>query len=303
MKNCNTLAVVVTYNRCELLRQCLDALLKQSVPCDILVIDNASTDDTEQMMRKMNHPSVFYERLLENTGGAGGFHTGMRMAVERGYAHVWVMDDDTLPTSTALQELIDADETLCGEYGWLSSIALWTDGSECRMNRQKLKKAYYEKMQLLPQGLILAEQATFVSLFLRAETIREAGLPIREFFIWGDDIEYTRRISVRMGKPCYLAAKSVAIHAMKDNSGSNIATDSVERIARYRYAYRNENYLYRKEGPRGVLFYLARCGLHLVRIWKDGKDHRLYRSGILLKALVSGWFFRPGIEHVGGENA
>ena len=48
-------------------------------------------------------------------------------------------------------------------------------------------------------GLVQAEQATFVSLLLRAATVQKVGLPIKEFFIWGDDIEYTRRIARRIG--------------------------------------------------------------------------------------------------------
>ena len=56
------------------------------------------------------------------------------------------------------------------------------------MNRQKIKKNFYEHVELLRHGLILVEQATFVSLLFPAAAIEKAGLPIRDFFIWGDDI-------------------------------------------------------------------------------------------------------------------
>lgn len=103
-------AVVVTYNRAEMLRQCLMSLQKQTMPCDILVVDNASTDDTQALVQRaaQHDASIFYRNTGENLGGAGGFNFGMRWAVEAGYAFVWVMDDDCFPEPVALEKLLDA---------------------------------------------------------------------------------------------------------------------------------------------------------------------------------------------------
>lgn len=289
-------AVVVTYNRLSMLQQCVAHLRLQTVPCDILLVDNASSDGTDEWVS--TQPDIDYYNTGANLGGAGGFNLGMRIAVDRGYDAVWVMDDDCFPEKTALEELEKADNLLGGNYGWLASVVLWTDGKECRMNRPKLRKDYYTKMELLPHGLIFAEQATFVSLFLRASTIREAGLPIKEFFIWGDDIEFTRRIAVRMGKPCYIATQSVVVHAMKENSGSNIATDSVERLERYKYAFRNENYLYRKESIKGIIYYTAKRGKNALEIIRFSKNNRAKRMWVLVSSVIKGLFFSPRVEYV-----
>lgn len=297
-------AVVVTYNRIDLLRHCVDCLLNQSADCDILIVDNASSDGTEDWARALmpSHPRIHYRNTGENIGGAGGFNVGMRWAVEDGYTHVWVMDDDTLPERDALARLLEADALVSGEYGFLSSVVLWTDGRECRMNRPKLKKAYYEHIELLQHGIVACEQATFVSCFFQAETIRRAGLPIREFFIWGDDIEYTRRLSVRMRLPCYLVGQSRVVHAMKENNGSSIATDVPERIARYHYAFRNENYLYRQEGVRGFIYYTAKCGLNVLRVLRFAKDHRVRRCFIVIREYFCGLGFSPRIEYLKGNS-
>ena len=232
----------------------------------------------------------------ENLGGAGGFNKGIRWAVEDGYEYLWLMDDDCLPEPEALEKLLEADGLLNSEYGWLSSVALWTDGTECKMNRQKLKKSFYEYSPLMKYGIVQAEQATFVSLFLRAETVRQFGLPIKEFFIWGDDIEYTRRVAVRGKRPCFVAGQSQVVHAMKDNNGSSIATDGAERIDRYRYAFRNEVFTYQQEGARGVCYYLAKCGLNFCRIVVKAPDHRAKRVRVLIGSMVRGAFFCPKIE-------
>lgn len=293
-----TAAVVVTYNRLELLRQCVEALRNQTVACDILVVDNASTDGTAQWLE--SKPELNCRNTGANLGGAGGFNLGMRWAVEAGYDYVWVMDDDCLPQPDALEKLLEADSVLEGSYGWLSSVALWTDGSECRMNRQKLNKRFYEFSPLLKYGLVQAEQATFVSLFLRGETIRRVGLPIKEFFIWGDDIEFTRRIAVRGGLPCFMAGQSQVVHATKTNVGSNVALDDVERIDRYFYAFRNEAHLYRQEGMKGRIYCFAKRCRDFLWILRYGKP-KGPRLRILFRGIWAGFLFRPTVERIPEE--
>ena len=166
-------AVVVTYNRIELLKECIKALQQQTYPCDILIVDNASTDGTEEYINKIekDYDNLHYKNTGANIGGAGGFNFGMRWAVEAGYEYVWVMDDDCLPYTDALEKLINADGILKGKYGWLASAVLWKDGHECKMNRVKLKKSFYEYLEYMQYGIVQAEQATFVSLFLKTKTL------------------------------------------------------------------------------------------------------------------------------------
>ena len=137
--NSKTAAVVVTYNRKDLLEKCIDRLRQQkNAACDIIIVDNASTDGTADMIKcQYNVPEVIYMNTGANLGGAGGFQYGVKQAVLLGYEYVWIMDDDTLPQETALYELFEADRELNGKWGFLSSVAYWTDGSICRMNIQK----------------------------------------------------------------------------------------------------------------------------------------------------------------------
>ena len=293
-----TAAVVVTHNRIDLLRQCVAQLENQTCACDILIVDNASTDGTAQWLE--SKPELNCRNTGANLGGAGGFNLGMRWAVEAGYDYVWVMDDDCLPQPDALEKLLEADRILEGNYGWLSSVALWTDGSECRMNRQKLKKSFYEFSPLLKYGLVQAEQATFVSLFLRGETIRRVGLPIKEFFIWGDDIEFTRRIAVRENIPSFVSGQSQVVHATKTNVGSNVALDDVERIGRYFYAFRNEAYLYRQEGMKGRIYCFAKRCRDFLRILRYGKQ-KWPRLQVLFRGIWAGFLFRPTVEMIQSE--
>ena len=186
-----TAAVVVTYNRIELLKECIAHLQAQTSVADIFIIDNASTDGTGELFSAAQE-GILYFNTGTNLGGAGGFNYGMRKACELGYEFVWVMDDDTLPEPTALEKLLEADEKLGGNYGWLSSLVLWKDGSPCKMNIQKITK--WRPLKSFNE-ISEVQYASFVSLLLKSDTIKKYGLPYKEFFIWGDDWEYTRRIS------------------------------------------------------------------------------------------------------------
>src|SRR3712207_5668423 len=129
-------AVVVTYNRVDLLRECLEAVTGQTrAPDAVLVVDNASTDGTREMVRE-EFPAVELLELPANEGSAGGFHEGMKAAVARGVDWLWVMDDDTIPAPDALELLLDAPAHLDGlpPPALLASKVLWTDGRLHPMN-------------------------------------------------------------------------------------------------------------------------------------------------------------------------
>lgn len=292
-------AVIVTYNRLQKLKKCIDCLKQSQTPVDVYVVDNASTDGTSDWLKTQLETGILrYAKLFENIGGAGGFNAGMRWAAEAGYAYIWLMDDDCMVHDDSLSELMAADKVLHGEYGWLSSVALWTDGTPCYMNRQKIHDEVYLGFDKLKYGIVRSTQATFVSLLVKSSVVKQVGLPISDFFIWGDDIEYTRRISVRSNIPSYVVGRSVVTHEMKENTGSNIAIDSAERLSRYRYAYRNEGYLFRMEGLRGVAYFVAKCMYNFMRICIKARNNRLKRLWILVSSSVKGLVFNPRVEKV-----
>lgn len=287
-------AVVVTYNRRDCLLRCIQALKMQIYDnFDILIIDNNSTDGTRESIDEfIKNGDVKYCNTGANLGGAGGFNYGMNCAVQAGYSHLWIMDDDCLPEPDALDSLARADEELGGNYGFLSSVAYWRDGSLCNMNIQKT--GLKTKIEDYGSAKVPVIMATFVSAFFSADVVKKYGLPIKEFFIWSDDLEYTRRISKDM--PCYVIPSSRVLHDMKSNDKVNIATDSADRLPRYAYLYRNEVYVYRREGFKGILYLFARVCFHILKALR-AKDNKMRRVGTIIKSFNSGWSFRPKIEY------
>ena len=383
------LAIVVTYNRLEMLKQCVEHLQAQTFPCDILIVDNASTDGTrvwatglnskearsliraqssritkvmdpdeqerfakEEYLAKKEHPTkdewlgkedrpdekkrkrsgpkivpvdvvspdtvlrtatvlwdedsmhrIIYENTGENLGGAGGFNYGMRRAVEMGYEYAWVMDDDAFAEQDCLEKLMQAAGRIKG-FGFLTSAVMWKDGTLCRMNYQRkypTPKVRSERHLLesdLDKDLVQIQSATFVSALFPTRVIRKVGLPIKEFFIWCDDIEFTRRITLKYHYPAYVVTASRITHFIQNNAGTNIALDDVDRIPRHNYAFRNENYMYRQYGLKGVGYYLVVISYNTFQIIAHAPSHKGARLKVVWKNLFTGLSFNPKIEKV-----
>lgn len=289
-------AVVVTYNRLGILKKCIKALLDQTYACDILLINNASTDQTEEYILELRqiYQQIYYCNTGKNLGGAGGFCYGMKWAVELGFDFIWVMDDDCIPQNTALECFMNfAHQHENEKYGFLSSLALWKDGSVCRMNIQR--KTVFRAVSRFNKRAISIKLASFVSLFVPAKIIKENGLPISDFYIWSDDWEFTRRLSRKY--PCYLLTDSIVWHLTQANIGANIAFDSVERLSRYMYLYRNDMMLYRREGIYGYIYYVLKCFYNLIQIIFLSKQYRLKRIKIMLEGIKAGINFNPAIRY------
>ena len=289
-------AVIVTYNRIALLKECIQRVLEQSVPCDILIVDNNSNDGTQEYIKRAykGHKTIMYRNTGSNLGGAGGFNYGIRWAVENGYRFVWIMDDDCIPKNDALQYFLEFEKSNPNKYGYLSSKVLWKDGSVCKMNIQR--RTMYRLVYDFESSYVPIAMASFVSLFVPTKVIRDVGFPIKEFFIWTDDWEFTRRISLKY--KCYLLNKSIVIHKSSSNIGANIIHTPVNRLSRFYYLYRNDVYLYKREGVEGILYEIIRLNLHVLKILLFASDYKWKRICTLIHGTWKGINFDPEVERI-----
>lgn len=291
-------AVVVTYNRKELLIKSIESLLAQTCAdrLEIIVIDNASTDGTKGTIQKLiDDQKIIYINTGTNIGGAGGFNLGMRRAVELGYDYIWVMDDDCLPYPDALEKLIAADTILGGDYGWLSSKCLWKDGSLCKMNIQR--STPFSDIKSFENTIIPAQLASFVSLFVKAGIIKQYGLPIKDFFIWSDDWEFTRRVSFE--EKCFVVTDSRVVHAMQEQATVSIDKEKEsDRIKRYFYFYRNDVFLYKREGLKGWIWILFKDLWHSIKVIMNQNTDRKQKLKTIWRGKKEGINFDPEIEFI-----
>lgn len=292
-------AIVVTYNRCELLKECIEALLGSETAADVIVVDNASTDETPEILQAYASDSrIFNFRTEANLGGAGGFHYGIKKAYEMGYDYFWLMDDDTIAETDSLKKLLAVDEALDGQYGFLSGLALWKDGEDCLINYHVIAMDWNLEKKRIREGIVKVEVATFVSFFVPRAVVEKVGLPIKEYFIWGDDTEYSRRISREF--PCYLAVNSTVTHKMEKNlpSGEIADMEDISRIERMFYSVRNDCCTYRRIGWKSFVRYTINTVRMFLGVLLRAKVHKGKKLKIILKGYFAGVIFAPKIETV-----
>jgi GT2 family glycosyltransferase len=295
-------AVVVTWNRRELLEEALAALEAQShVLEQVVVVDNASTDGTDELLSGRTELDVV--RLPTNTGGAGGFAVGIERALSHRPDLVWLLDDDTIPTPDAARELVRVWEEYADPAGRppvvLASKVVWTDGRDHPMNtpRQKPGASRAEVASAAEHGAIPVRSASFVSIMCDATAIRERGLPVADYFLWNDDFEYsTRLIRDRVG---LYVPTSVVLH--KTRTFGSTDTDPGERFF---FEVRNKVWLFtRSRGlrPGEKAVYGASTVRRWMRTFAGSEDRRTLRKA-MRKGLVAGVRSgpRPNDQVLGG---
>lgn len=294
--------VIVTYNRLSLLKECICAIKNQTYKTNkIYVINNNSTDGTSDYLQDLaSDPQFVIVNLPQNIGGAGGFSEGIKRVVLDGCDWAWIMDDDTIPSNNALEELVKGT-TVAENVGYVCSRVIWTDGMIHKMNiprfdcenKQHLPINYYSNLA----DVLLVRAASFVSLLINQKAVREVGLPIKDFFIWGDDTEFTTRIYQR-GYVCLYASRSTVVHKTTENYISQLQTAPKEALWKFQYGFRNDIFL-RRMRKKNLAFFFSVINAYRKAVRNINKrpsgDKKEFLK-VIRKACWNGLFFKPKIE-------
>ena len=298
VKELNVIAVVVTYNRLALLTEAIEALKNQKVPVKkIIVINNGSTDNTARWLDSQKELAVTHQA---NLGGAAGFSMGIKMAAANGADYIWVMDDDTISEPTALEKMLENIAVIKEPIGFLSSRCNWTDGSPHFMNIPGLKPLFNNQLPFNKYDdhkMILVESSSFVSLLVNTEAVKAVGLPYKEFFIWGDDHEFTSRIT-KQGFVGLYCMDSIVLHKTPLNTFTDYYNDTVGNIWKHRHGFRNE--FFRVKKNKGFLYFIgwlpAKVIYASVKILRIRKQEHFQFIHAIWGAAWESVFFNPKIE-------
>jgi GT2 family glycosyltransferase len=287
-------AVVVTWNRRELLVESLDAVQAQThAPAAVVVVDNASDDGTAELLAE-RAAGLDVVRLTRNVGGAGGFTAGLEQALTLEPDLVWLLDDDTVPTATAAERLVTAWATYRERTGaapaLLASRVVWTDGRDHPMNtpRPKPGAGRAERRAAEAVGAVPIRSASFVSLMCDVGVVRERGLPVADYFLWNDDFEYSTRLA--RGNAALFVPGSVVVH--KTRTFGSTDADPGERFF---LEVRNKVWLFTRSSglaPSEKLLYGGSTLRRWTRTFLRSRDRRTLARG-LGKGLAAGLTSRP----------
>ena len=197
------IAVIVTYNRSSLLAECIEALRNQTRTLDaILVINNGSTDGTEQWLTGQKDIFCISQK---NIGSSGGFNTGINWAYRHGYSWIWCMDDDGYPAPDALEKILEPEtEHLC-----LRNCAVIN-----KIDKKSFvwKTKHYKTIDEAKGNLIYGIGHPFNGTMIHRNIVERVGTPKSALFLWGDETEYYYRITRRNNIPVVTVGDSIHYH-------------------------------------------------------------------------------------------
>ena len=193
--------VIVTYNRLQLLKECISCIEKQEKKFDeIVIVDNASTDGTRDWLMSLGEKyNILYETI--NGGGAKGFKDGVEYTFQN-LDTDWILliDDDAMLSKNYLEN-IDNFITTNSEYLAVSGTVR-TEGKIDITHRKRVRSKL--TFSITPVDIkeydtevFEYDLSSFCGLLFSAKLIEEIGLPQEEYFIWYDDSEYSLRLRTK----------------------------------------------------------------------------------------------------------
>lgn len=250
-------AVVVSYNRLELLKKCLDSLANQTRPLDeIIVVDNGSTDGSADFVAE-TYPDFTLFRTGENLGGAGGFAWGIEIAIAHGLDGAWLMDDDGEPELDAAEALIAAFEAMDPEPAYVASLVTAGRGITNRRNVPVVSSDAARQVEASRHGGIAVDTTTFVGVMINLHRAARTHLPMLDYFIWLDDFEYTHRLSREA------LAMAVPASMINHPDGNSQKVDMGPRLF---YYTRNRLWFLREHQPKLVARAVSYAGMVVLNL-------------------------------------
>ena len=189
--------VIVTYNRCELLKEAVTCALSQQVkPSHIIIVNNNSTDGTKEYLDSIKNSLIVVKHLKENCGGAGGFYYGIKLAHRLGDDWHLIIDDDAMLSKDYVLKL----SRFIKKYDNIGCVAgtVVTDGNIVTDHRQKMAYPGF-RFKKIPKEeykkkVFTCDTASFCGIMIKDSIVGKIGYPQKDYFIWYDDTEYCVRI-------------------------------------------------------------------------------------------------------------
>lgn len=252
-------AVIVTYNRKHLLLKCIESVRNQSRKPDIiLIVDNASNDGTLQFLKDRGFADDALFKIInlrENVGGAGGFCVGVSLAVEMGFDWVWLMDDDGYAHVCCLEKLLQG--CIQEDVVAISPLVVEAESENINSFPFAYKDLKYNIKEIKKIKFIPLEAHLFNGFLASSGLFSRIGLPRKEFFIRGDEVEFCYRMlknSIRFGTltSAIFYHPSDASERFRLCRGLVSARCASSDFKNY-YLYRNKAFMLREKGMYWVI--------------------------------------------------
>ena len=182
------LVIIVTYNAHDWIHQCLNSIDMERY--DAFVVDNASSDDTLQILQA-EYPKAIVRAMDKNLGFGQANNIGLRYALDNGYDYVFLLNQDAWLLPDTIERLIAAQKQN-PEYWVLSPLQMNTEQGGI----EKQFQVYCDKNKIsldivTPQPVDFANAAMWL---MPIKCLKIVGGFDPIFPHYGEDVDYTNRV-------------------------------------------------------------------------------------------------------------
>lgn len=193
-----TVVIIVSYNGLSHIKQCLEKSFTQLKDIDFMVIDNGSSDNTVEFIKK-NYPTVRLIGNEKNMGFGAANNIGLRYAIQNGYDYVYLLNQDGWIYPSSLKELIKKAET-SNDFGIISPLQVFPD--EKRLDTsfshnipKELKDDYILNFENKREIYNVKGRTIQAAHWLMpVPVLNKVGVFSPSFFQWGEDTNLCRRM-------------------------------------------------------------------------------------------------------------
>jgi GT2 family glycosyltransferase len=221
--------VVVNWNGWRDTLPCLESLARQDYPAlHVIVVDNASTDDSVERIRA-DCPWVELLESGANRGFAAGCNIGIVVARNRGAEFIWLLNNDTVaPPNTLSQLVASAAAPRTGMVGTVlrylhrpEQIQAWGGGIVRRW-------LGYTQHFYAPSPLGQESFLTLASALIRREVFDSVGLLDEGYFMYFEDVDFSLRARAA-GWQLTVAPGTAVLHKEGGSAGA-VKSTRIDRI-------------------------------------------------------------------------
>ncbi|WP_295591355.1 glycosyltransferase family 2 protein [uncultured Methanobrevibacter sp.] len=272
--------VIVNYQTFELTRNTINSIFEYSYPFsyEILVVDNASTDDSLSKLQDYFKDKVTFIASKENNGFAAGNNQALRIAKGR---YVLLLNSDTIVWENTLEDIYNYMEkhTDVGASGCRVLLENGDLDKACKRSFPNVKNSFFRLFHIptnskddnynlddLPDDEIYEiDCLTGAFMFMRAEALNEAGLLDETFFMYGEDIDLCYRIKKAGWKIIYYGESKIT--HLKGASSKKQKNKLIYEFYRAMYIYYKKHHASESSFLVNIVVYIGIAVLCILKLF------------------------------------
>lgn len=298
MKSKKVAIIILNWNGLADTLECLESVYRLDYPAyDVIVVDNASSDDSVSAIRRA-FPQVTVLENQENLGYTGGNNRAMKYAYERGADYVWLLNNDTVVEADTLGTLVAVAES-DPRIGMVSPLICYYDDKErvqfcgSYVDWDSFEIVYPEHREACPPPAFTTGSNVCLwgtALLIRRSVIEQIGYLGAEYFAYWEDTDYSVRV-LKAGFRNYVTTSAKLYHKtpLPENSMST------PRPHYLYYMFRNSYFFYARHlTGRKFISYLR---MHIAKLLSEvGYSHRKKQADVADAYFNAAWDAFHGIS-------